>query len=180
MMMTGGVNPYTTRSMTKLYRIECYNGLNPKRLQDQVSLGRCRPSGCLSFQVLRGGDVFFPGRCPLLPVPVPGLFIGGEAPGVRGRSWQVSSWDQSYWSSSWQLPPRSPLGVFASFGELIISAAWDAGKIGGCSSAYLDLPSCSWVNYSNFPICSWRGLIINTIISHFVRGFAYYLLKSKK
>ena len=100
MMMTGGVNPYTTRSMTKLYRIECYNGLNPKRLLDQVSLGRCRPSGCLSFQVLRGGDVFFPGRCPLLPVPVPGLFIGGEAPGVRGLSWQVSSWDQSYWSLS--------------------------------------------------------------------------------
>ena len=66
MMMTGGVNPYTTRSMTKLYRIECYNGLNSKRLQDQVSLGRCRPSGCLSFQVPRGGDVFFPGRCPLL------------------------------------------------------------------------------------------------------------------
>ncbi len=68
------------------------------------------------------------------------------------------------------------MGAFASFGELIISAAWDVGKIGGCSSAYLDLPSCSWANYSNFPICSWRGLIINTIISHFVRGFAYYLL----
>ncbi len=66
MMITGGVNPYTTRSMTKLYRIERYNGLNPKCLLDQVSLGRCRPSGCLSFQVPCGGDVFLPGRCPLL------------------------------------------------------------------------------------------------------------------
>ena len=84
MMITGGVNPYTTRSMTKLYRIESYNGLNPKRLLNQVSLGRCRPSGCLTFQVPRGGDVFFLGRCPLLSVPVPGLFIGGEASGVRG------------------------------------------------------------------------------------------------
>ena len=64
--------------------------------------------------------------------------------------------------------------MFASFGEPSISAAWDASKIGGRSSAYLDFPNCSRgellefpdlfvakvdYKYHNFPFCSWVCLL---------------------
>ena len=93
-MITGGVNPYTTRLRLKLYRVANYNGLNPKRRRT-----KCPWRGVVhSVAVIPGGDVFLLGRWPPLSVPVTGLSIGEEASGVRGSVGRVSSWDQSCWS----------------------------------------------------------------------------------
>ena len=96
-MITGGVNPYTTRLRLKLYRVANYNGLNPKRCWTKCPWrGVVHPVAVIPGAPWWGCLLPWQVSSPVSASAWPVHWWGGlRCPWV---GWQVSSWDQSYWS----------------------------------------------------------------------------------
>ena len=182
-MITGGVNPYTTRLRLKLYRVANYNGLNPKRCWTKCPWrGVVHPVACHSRCPVVGMSSSLAGvlscqcqclACSLMGRPqvsvgwLAGVLLGPELL-VQGNWCLHDLGDSCHPGVPWECLPVLENRAFLRPGM------W--ARLGG-------VPPHTWIsqivrgaNYSNFPICSWRRLLVDTIISHFARGFAYYLL----
>ena len=126
---------------------------------------RCLAVGCSSSSagvllVLGRGVPRWDSGATCLVAQVSACWLAGCPPGTRiaGPGCSVSYWHK------WQLPPRSPLGVYAILEELNISAIWHVGDDWRVFLWILEFPKLfvgeDCFGYLNFPICSWVCLYL--------------------